>query len=67
MRRLEQRVEYGNGLVDEWAPVAEETECWSDLWGMTGRDVADFVRRWNREARARGDNTRIRSVDVEEE
>jgi hypothetical protein len=67
MRRLEQRVDYGNGLVEEWEPVPLETEHWPDLWGMTAVEVSTFVRKWNRDAKARGDRTRIRSVEVEED
>lgn len=65
-RRLEQRTVYAPDLADEWEPVSKESEHWPDLWGMTADEVAAFVRKWNREAKARGDNTRIRSVEDEE-
>ena len=62
MRRLEERVEYGNGITDEWAPYtgSENTRGWSDA------DFRRFVREQNRIARERGDGTRLRSVEDED-
>ena len=52
----------GTVMHDEWEPFNEQadTHGWSDLYFRA------FVTAWNRAAKARGDNTRIRSVDDEE-
>jgi hypothetical protein len=67
-RRLEQRTYYpGVDLYDEWEPVNAEQEHMPDVTLLSDADVAQVVRKWNAEAKARGDNTRIRSVDDSEE
>lgn len=60
-RRLEQTTFYAGGWHDEWAPYTEV-----DTWGWRDSDFARFVREFNRQAKARGDNTRLRSVEDEE-
>lgn len=69
-RRLEQRTQYGEGanaIFDEWGPADEETQREFDRACYTEGDVRRFVREWNRKAKDRGDNTRIRSVSDEDE
>ena len=66
-RRIESRVDYGNGLVDEWGPADHETDREFSRAVYTEKDARDFVRAWNKAAKARGDNTRVRSVQDENE
>jgi len=67
-RRLEQRTYYpGVDLYDEWQPVDVEQEHMPDVALLSDVEIVQVVRSWNREAKARGDNTRIRSVEIDEE
>ena len=66
MRHLEQTTLYpqpdGEVWQDEWAPYqGPDTSRW------VASSFKAFVRRFNRDAKQRGDNTRLRSVETEEE
>lgn len=65
-RRIEQRVVYAPDLADEWGPADDETQNAANRECVTDKDFVRFVRTWNAAARARGDSTRIRSVEEEE-
>ncbi len=69
MRRLEQQTTYGTtGLKDEWHPFdATGTDHAVEVSRLdTDKDFRDFVTKFNRDAKARGDNTRLRSVADED-
>lgn len=61
-RHLEQTTLYPGGWRDEWAPFADV-----DTYGWRDADFTRYVRDFNREAKSRGDNTRLRSVEDENE
>jgi hypothetical protein len=65
-RRIEQRTDYGNGFTDEWGPADEETQRAARRFCYSEDDYRRFVRNWNSAAKARGDGTRIRSVENDE-
>lgn len=64
MRRFEQRTHYGDGWKDEWHPYVPDDV---NTYGWSDADFRDFVRAENRRRKERGDNTQIRSVEIEEE
>lgn len=66
MRILQERTEYGDGLYDEWGPFLPEGRP-VDTYGWKARDFTQFVREFNRMAKARGDRTRLRSVEIDQE
>lgn len=59
-RRLEQRTEWPNGLVDEWHPYEPDG---LDTSGWSASEFRTFVRDENRKFKAKGDWTRLRSVE----
>jgi hypothetical protein len=64
-RKLESRTQYGEGpsaFFDEWGPADHETQREFDRTAYSETEARRFVREWNKAAKARGDNTRIRSV-----
>ena len=64
-RKLESRTQYGEGptaIFDEWGPTDDETQREFDRTVYSEAEARRFVREWNKAAKARGDNTRIRSV-----
>jgi len=63
MRRIESRLEYGDGLVDEWEP---EEELSKKIAEMRDAEVRRFVRETNAKAKAEGSYRRVRSVEVED-
>lgn len=67
MRRIEQRTVYSSDLADEWGPADEETKRAAARECDSAESFRRFVRDWNARAKARGDRTRIRSVEVEED
>jgi len=59
-RRLEQTTLYSDGWKDEWGPYDEV-----DVRGWRDAEFRRYVREFNRAAKARGDNMRLRSVEGE--
>lgn len=60
-RKLEEQTDYGNGVKDEWMPAHADGHDTGHL--RTDADWRRYVREWNKAAKARGDMTRIRSVE----
>jgi hypothetical protein len=69
-RRLESRTQYGEGasaFFDEWGPAPDELQRDADRECITEADYRRFVREWNKNAKMNGDNTRIRSVEEDDQ
>jgi hypothetical protein len=66
-RRLEQSTLYpmgdGSTMRSDWEPFTGEGGEAPDTHGWKDGDYREFVRSWNKAAKARGDNTRLRSVE----
>jgi hypothetical protein len=63
-RRLEERQLLGDGWKTEWEPYKPEDV---DMTVWRDKDFADYVRRENAARKKRGDSTRLRSVEVDDE
>jgi hypothetical protein len=73
-RIIEERTIYsftasgGVDLANEWGPAHEDTlSAFRRAYNGSDASATKFVRAWNAAAKARGDNTRIRSREEEEE
>ena len=64
-RKLEQTTLYDDGWKDEWGPLDEHVRV--DTRGWKDQQYTEYVRRFNANAKVRGDNTRLRSVEDESE
>jgi len=69
-RRLEQQTTFalrdGDTMKTEWEPFTGEGREVPDTHGWKTADFTAFCREWNRAAKARGDMTRVRSVESED-
>ena len=69
-RRLEQSTSYhlrdGSTLRSDWEPFTGEGDAPPDTRDWEAKDFAAFVRAWNRAAKARGDQTVLRSVEEDD-
>lgn len=61
-RKLEERVDYGGGTFDEWGPYTGRV----NVHGWSDKQIKEFVRDANKAAKARGDGTRLRSVETDD-
>ena len=61
MRTLEERLEFSNGIREEWGPYTGEV----NTRGWTDAQFRAFVREQNRLAKQTGSCVRVRSVDDE--